>query len=74
MSFSRFPAVKKGKIKLLKFETVVVNRYKNGHPEIASWQIENEPFLDFGICQLIDPSLLDREIAAARAADPSRKI
>ena len=62
------------KEKLLTFGEAVVNRYKDGHPEIADWQIENEPFLDFGICPLIDPSLLDAEIAKVKSIDPSRPI
>ena len=62
------------KEKLLAFEGAVVSRYKSGHPEIADWQIENEPFLDFGICPLIDPSLLDAEIAKVKSIDSSRPI
>jgi hypothetical protein len=62
------------KKKLLKFEEAIVNRYKNNHPEIVSWQVENEPFLDFGICPPIDSNLLDAEIAKVKAIDPSRPI
>lgn len=62
------------KEKLLRFEEVVVNRYKNNHPEIANWQIENEPFLDFGICPTIDATLLDAELAKVRSLDSSRPI
>ena len=60
--------------KLLKLEEVIVNRYKDNHPEIASWQIENEPFLDFGICPVADPDLLDAEIAKVKSLDDSRPI
>lgn len=61
--------------KLLKFEDVVVNRYKNNHPEIVNWQVENEPFLDFGICPKIDSAaLLDSEIAKVKSIDNSRPI
>jgi hypothetical protein len=61
--------------KLLEFENVVINRYKDGHPEIADWQVENEPFLDFGVCPTINnASLLDAELAQVRKLDPSRKI
>jgi hypothetical protein len=62
------------KEKLLEFEDVVVNRYKNGHPEVAAWQVENEPFLDFGICPIADPALLDSEIAKVKSADSSRPV
>ena len=64
------------KEKLLKFEEVVVNRYKNNHPEIAKWQIENEPFLDFGLCPTVNTSadMLDSEIAQVKKIDQSRPI
>jgi hypothetical protein len=62
------------KEKLLSFESVVINRYKDGHPEIADWQIENEPFLDFGICPNPDASLLDSEIAEVKSIDSSRPV
>ncbi|HOW60888.1 MAG TPA: cellulase family glycosylhydrolase [Candidatus Moranbacteria bacterium] len=64
----------KRKEKLLTFEETVVNRYKNNHPEIASWQIENEPFLDFGVCPSADPDLLDAEIAKVKSLDSSRTV
>jgi hypothetical protein len=60
--------------RLLSFAKVVVDRYKDGHPEIADWQVENEPFLNFGICPLINPDILDAEIAVVRKTDPSRPV
>lgn len=60
--------------KLLKFERTIIERYKNGHPEIVNWQIENEPFLDFGICGTIDENMLDAEIAQTRILDQTRPI
>lgn len=62
------------KEKLLAFEDVVINRYKDGHPEINRWQVENEPFLDFGICSKVNPALLDAEIAQVKSLDDSRPI
>lgn len=63
------------KEKLLRFEEVVVSRYKNDHPEIAYWQVENEPFLDFGICAPVDNAdLVDSEIAKVKSIDASRPI
>lgn len=62
------------KTELLAFDAVVVDRYKDNHPEIVRWQVENEPFLDFGICSKVDVSLLDAELAKVRALDPSRPI
>lgn len=64
----------KRKEKLLLFEETVVNRYKDNHPEIASWQIENEPFLDFGVCPDADANLLDAEIAKVKNIDSSRPV
>ncbi|HEX8974632.1 MAG TPA: hypothetical protein VF817_04050, partial [Patescibacteria group bacterium] len=61
--------------KLLDFEDVVIRRYKDGHPEIANWQVENEPFLDFGICPTVDNAkLLDAEIAKVKSIDASKPI
>ncbi len=59
---------------LLNFEKTVINRYKNDHPEIAYWQIENEPFLNFGICGTISPEQIDAEIMQAKSTDPTRPI
>lgn len=63
----------KRKEKLVEFVHVVVERYKNAKA-VKYWQIENEPFLKFGVCPDLDATLLDREIAEARKTDPSRKI
>lgn len=60
--------------KLLAFENTVINRYKDNHPEITRWQVENEPFLNFGICSKVDASLLDAEIANLKSLDDSRQI
>ncbi|MDD5396843.1 MAG: beta-galactosidase [Candidatus Moranbacteria bacterium] len=60
--------------KLLAFETVVIDRYKTDHPEIIHWQVENEPFLDFGICSKVNPNLLDAEIAQVKNLDNTRPI
>lgn len=57
----------------LRFIRKTIERYAS-RPEIVMWQIENEPFLSFGACPPLSGSILDREIAAARAADPMRPI
>lgn len=62
------------KDKLLSFEKVAIERYKNNHPEIVNWQIENEPFLDFGICSKVNQDLLDAELVQVRNIDASRPI
>ncbi len=59
---------------LLAYMETTVNRYKDNHPEVKYWQVENEPFLPFGICPPLDVKLLDREIALVRRIDPARKI
>lgn len=63
----------KRKTELVDFVRVVVSRYKNSQA-VKYWQIENEPFLKFGVCPDLDANLLDSEIAMARQTDPSRKI
>jgi hypothetical protein len=49
-----------------------INRYKN-NPNIIAWEVENEPFLNFGECPTVDTVFLDKEIALVRGLD-SRPI
>lgn len=63
----------KRKEALLKFISHTVERYKN-NPEIKYWQVENEPFLPFGICPAFDTELLDKELSLVRLSDPGRKV
>lgn len=63
----------KRQIDLLHFMGRTVERYKN-NPAITMWQVENEPFLNFGICPPFDVNFLEQEIAFVKAADPSRKV
>lgn len=63
----------KRKEDLLKFIEVVVERYKN-NATVEFWQVENEPFLKFGVCPALDVSFLDQEIALVRKLDPSRPV
>lgn len=63
----------KRKGRLLKFISVVVNRY-DSESVVKFWQVENEPFLKFGICPPLDVNLLDQEIGLVRLIDPTRKI
>jgi len=64
----------KRKSSLLKEITVTIKRYKDNHPEIKYWQVENEPFLKFGVCPPLDLDLLDSEIALVRLIDPTRPV
>lgn len=61
------------KAKQVAFVETVLMRYKQNQT-VERWQIENEPFLDFGVCPVMDPTLLDQEIAAARKIDQTRPI
>lgn len=58
--------------KLLGFQKTVIEKYKD-NPAISRWQIENEPFLAFGICSTVNEDLLDAELKQARELD-SRPI
>ena len=51
----------------------VVERYKN-EASVTHWQIENEPFLPFGICPELNMEFFDREVALARSLDSSRPL
>jgi len=65
---------RKRKTGILKEITAVVKRYKDYHPELKYWQVENEPFLPFGVCPELDVKLLDSEIALVRSLDPTRQV
>lgn len=63
------------KAELTRFMERTILRYKDGHPEIKVWQVENEPFLVFfGECPAFDRNFLDAEIALVRGLDPSRPV
>lgn len=61
------------KAELIEFLKIVVKRYEN-NSEVKYWQVENEPFLKFGICPALDVNLLDREIKTVRQMDKNREI
>lgn len=58
---------------ILHFIGKTIERYK-GDLTMVKWQIENEPFLPFGICPPFDVSFLEQEVAFAKALDASRPI
>lgn len=59
--------------KVLEMIPVVVERYQNS-PALVMWQLENEPFLDFGDCPLADEEFFAEEEALLRSLDPSHPI
>jgi len=54
------------KMRVANYITRVVNRYKD-NPAVTAWQVENEPFLDFGLCPKLDKDFLDKEIELVRS-------
>ena len=57
---------------LKKIEQVVL-RYKD-RDAIWAWQVENEPFFDFGICPWLDKDFLKKEVELVRTLDNSSPI
>ncbi len=57
---------------ILHFMEKTVERYK-GNSTITTWQVENEPFLPFGICPDFDVHFLEQEVALVKSLD-SRPI
>lgn len=58
---------------LLSYIIQIIKRYKD-NPAIVYWQVENEPYLPFGICPGYDSDIVDQEIALVKLLDPGRKI
>ena len=58
---------------ILHFIMQTVGRYQND-PSVSTWQVENEPFLPFGICPAFDVSFLEQEVALVKAMDQSRPV
>lgn len=63
--------------KILQYTHDVVKRYKHSKA-IEYWQIENEPFLEFGDCPdwyyEQNTSLVEKEIKLVKEIDPARKV
>ncbi|MBI1839033.1 MAG: EamA family transporter [Candidatus Colwellbacteria bacterium] len=51
----------------------IIERYYNDS-EILAWQVENEPFLQFGLCEKRGTDFLEKEVALVRSLDSSRPI
>ncbi|MFA6096638.1 MAG: cellulase family glycosylhydrolase [Candidatus Paceibacterota bacterium] len=58
---------------LLEMIKLTVDRYKN-NDTISRWQVENEPYLQFGNCPKFDEDFLDREIALVKSIDNTRPV
>ncbi len=62
---------------IIRYVNALVERYKDSDA-VEYWQIENEPFLQFGTCPSWyykdNTTLLEKEVATIRAIDPSRRI
>lgn len=59
--------------RILSMLETVVRRYAE-NPTVVVWQVENEPFFEFGECPPPDREFLKREVAVVRALDASRPI
>lgn len=58
---------------VLRMLAEVVKHYQK-HPALQMWQLENEPFLAFGICPPFDKNFLEQEQALVRSLDSSHPI
>ncbi len=51
----------------------IVSRYKDS-PSLSAWQVENEPFLNFGACPWVDSNFLRNEISFVKEKDPKHPV
>lgn len=51
----------------------VVERYSD-HPALERWQMENEPFLRFGVCPERGENFVDKEIELVKRLDPRHPV
>jgi hypothetical protein len=58
---------------LLTYLAKVVDHYR-GSAVLRYWQVENEPYVDFGVGPPTDPAFLEKEIALVRKANPRHRI
>jgi hypothetical protein len=67
----------KREAEIIKYISTIVGRYK-ASPAVEFWQVENEPFLEFGTCPdwyyEQGTNMLEAKVAAVRSLDPDRKI
>jgi len=58
---------------VLDYVKTTVNRYK-ASPALYFWQVENEPFFNYGECPDYDSGILDKEIELVRSLDSEHRI
>lgn len=54
--------------RILKLLEASVSYYRN-NPQISAWQVENEPLLPFGECQMFDEIFLKKEVELVKSLD-----
>ena len=58
---------------ILEMLTFVVDRYKS-YPNLIAWQVENEPFFNFGKAPWKDNDFLKKEIDLVKSLDTGRNV
>jgi len=58
---------------ILEMISFITNRYKD-YPNLIAWQIENEPFFNYGKAPWKDDTFLSKEVALTKNEDPHHKI
>ncbi|MFZ1655119.1 MAG: hypothetical protein WBO92_00405 [Candidatus Moraniibacteriota bacterium] len=58
---------------ILRFIRETIARYRDD-PTVVKWQVENEPFLSFGVCPAFDVSFLEQEVALVKTLDRTRPV
>lgn len=58
---------------ILEMLTFIVDRYKD-YPNLIAWQVENEPFFNYGEAPWKDNTFLEKEIKVVKEVDQNHKI
>lgn len=58
--------------RILKMLEQIILRYKDSDT-IEYWQVENEPFFQFGVCPWLDNEFLQKEINLVKSLDPQKR-
>lgn len=54
--------------KVLNYLSQTINHFRN-RPEVVAWQVENEPLLDFGLCEKRPDGFLQEEVRLVKSLD-----